>query len=273
MVLGLTRSCKILSMAAAPFWGDLILSRKLIAEISLCGMALDILGGCYLAYDLLGGQSGPLRTFARAVGYIALFLVGYEVVLGLQYALVASTGMGALLAVEYRTAGSLNGRITAPRNRTLLFGFLRGIVLGFAGLTLAGWPFAVCFGLLSGLALSTVYYLGFTPIRDYEAQAKPRISKQRMVASLMRAIAVGIAGILSGLICSVGANPIGFGLRLGLAAGAVSGIVGLFSPAIEWWIEHLPERRMGAIGLALIVFGMVLQSVQYWVVVFEVAVK
>ena len=39
-------------------------------------MGLDALGRCYLAYDLLGGKRGPLRTIARATGYVALFSSG-----------------------------------------------------------------------------------------------------------------------------------------------------------------------------------------------------
>jgi hypothetical protein len=53
----------------------------------------------------------------------------------------------------------------------------------------------------------------------------------------------------------------------------VSALVGLFSPVIEWWIENLPERRLGVLGLGLIFVGMVLQSVQYWVVVLDVSVR
>jgi hypothetical protein len=54
-----------------------------------------------LAYDLLGGRRGPLRTVARAAGYVALFLVGYVLVLGLRYAIVAASGMGILLGIEF----------------------------------------------------------------------------------------------------------------------------------------------------------------------------
>jgi hypothetical protein len=32
-----------------------------VAAVSLTGISLDVLGGLYLAYDLLGGQHGPLR--------------------------------------------------------------------------------------------------------------------------------------------------------------------------------------------------------------------
>jgi len=38
---------------------------------------------------------------------------------------------------------------------------------------------------------------------------------------------------------------------------------------LEWWIENLPSRRLGTIGLWMILLGMILQSMQYWVVVYN----
>ena len=94
---------------------NVALTRQFVAELSLAGMGCDVLGGCYLAYDLLGGKRGPLRTIARATGYVALFFIGYLAVLGVRYALVAASGMGILLAIEFRRAGA---------NPELALGFL-----------------------------------------------------------------------------------------------------------------------------------------------------
>ena len=82
-----------------------VFTDQFIAELSLVGIGLDALGGCYLAYDLLGGKRGPLRTIARATGYVVLFFIGYVLVLGLRYAIVAASGMGILLGIEFRIAG------------------------------------------------------------------------------------------------------------------------------------------------------------------------
>jgi hypothetical protein len=81
-----------------------VFTDQFIAELSLVGIGLDALGGCYLAYDLLGGKRGPLRTIARATGYVVLFFIGYVLVLGLRYAIVAASGMGILLGIEFRIA-------------------------------------------------------------------------------------------------------------------------------------------------------------------------
>jgi hypothetical protein len=55
---------------------------------------LDVIGSLYLAYDLLGGQHGPLRLLTRAVTYSIVFGVGYG--LGLWFGLAAGLGTGRL---------------------------------------------------------------------------------------------------------------------------------------------------------------------------------
>jgi hypothetical protein len=244
-----------------------VFTDQFIAELSLVGIGLDALGGCYLAYDLLGGKRGPLRTIARAAGYVALFLVGYVLVLGLRYAIVAASGMGILLGIELRIA-RMNPSHGERHRTVVLFGFLRGLVLGLAGITVAGALFGAVFGLLSGGGLTISYLLGFAPTQDYEAESRPQISSYKMLASLWRAVAVGSAGIVTGRLNAPRPYWILLGSKLGLAAGIVNALVGLFSPAIEWWIENLPERRLGVAGLGLIFVGMILQSIQYWVVLF-----
>ena len=241
-----------------------------IAKLSLSGMGLDVLGGCYLAYDLLGGKRGPLRTIARAIGYVAVFFVGYAVVLGLRYAVVAATGMGILLAVEFRIAASDRPQHRKCSGSLVFFGFLRGCVLGLAGMTISSPTFGSIFGLLSGAGLVLSYLIGFSPTHDYEAVAGPRMSRHKILASLFRALAVGIAGVVAAVITGTQEHSLIFGLRLGLAAGTVSALVSLVSPVIEWRIENLPERRLGMMGITLILAGVLLQSVQYWVVVLNV---
>src|SRR5271157_1729574 len=48
-----------------------------VAAVSIAGTCLDVLGSLYLAYDLLGGQHGPLRLLTRAVTYSVVFGIGY----------------------------------------------------------------------------------------------------------------------------------------------------------------------------------------------------
>lgn len=47
----------------------------------------------------------------------------------------------------------------------------------------------------------------------------------------------------------------------------------IFSPFIEWWEDNLPARRLGAFGTILLLFGLILQSLQYWVALFDMPVR
>src|SRR5512140_1244027 len=77
-----------------------------VAIVSLSGIGLDVLGGLYLAYDLLGGQHGPLRLLTRMVTYSIVFGVGYGLGLGLFFGATAGVATGLTIALElHRTAG------------------------------------------------------------------------------------------------------------------------------------------------------------------------
>ena len=60
-----------------------------VATVSIAGSSLDVLGSLYLAYDLLGGQAGPLRLLTRAVTYSVVFGIGYGLGLGLLFGVAA----------------------------------------------------------------------------------------------------------------------------------------------------------------------------------------
>ena len=47
-----------------------------VAAVNIAGSCLDVLGSLYLAYDLLGGQHGPLRLLTHAVTYSIVFGIG-----------------------------------------------------------------------------------------------------------------------------------------------------------------------------------------------------
>src|SRR5437763_6146764 len=54
----------------------IVVDRHIIAGISVAGTICDVMGGLYLAYDLLGGYNGPLRTVTRVVTYTLIFCLG-----------------------------------------------------------------------------------------------------------------------------------------------------------------------------------------------------
>src|SRR5215469_8564582 len=83
---------------------QMTVDRHIIALISIIGSSLDVLGAMYLAYDLLGGEHGPLRTLTRLVTYGALFGTGYGVALGPVFGLASGVAHGVTLAWEYSRA-------------------------------------------------------------------------------------------------------------------------------------------------------------------------
>src|ERR1700758_3392414 len=72
----------------------------LIPILSLTGVILDALGGLYLAYDLLGGKNGPLRTVTKRVSYGVMFGSAYGLPLGLWFGLVGLLVSGPALSIE-----------------------------------------------------------------------------------------------------------------------------------------------------------------------------
>ena len=66
-------------------------------------MILDALGGLYLAYDLLGGKRGPLRTITKSVSYGVMFGSIYGLPLGMWFGLAGLVVSGPALSLEIWT--------------------------------------------------------------------------------------------------------------------------------------------------------------------------
>lgn len=61
---------------------NIAMDHRVVAAFSIGGICLDVLGGLYLAYDLLGGQHGPLRLLTRIVTYSLVFGIGFGLGIG-----------------------------------------------------------------------------------------------------------------------------------------------------------------------------------------------
>src|ERR1700738_1651109 len=81
-----------------------MIDKHTVALISIVGSSLDVLGALYLAYDLLGGEHGPLRTLTRGVTYGVLFGTGYGLVLGPVFGLASGVAHGLTLGFEFSRA-------------------------------------------------------------------------------------------------------------------------------------------------------------------------
>src|SRR5260370_41270134 len=103
-----------------------------ISAVSITGTTLDVLGSLYLAYDLLGGQHGPLRLLTRAVTYSIIFGIGYGIGLGFFYGiglgfffgLASGIATGITIAIELNRAA--RGRDHYPLPWEALFSAIRG---------------------------------------------------------------------------------------------------------------------------------------------------
>jgi transposase InsO family protein len=83
---------------------SMTIDKHTLALVSIVGSSLDVLGALYLAYDLLGGEHGPLRTLTRGVTYGLLFGAGYGVALGPVFGLASGAAHGITLAWEFSRA-------------------------------------------------------------------------------------------------------------------------------------------------------------------------
>src|SRR6266849_10311535 len=82
----------------------MMIAKQTLALVSIVGCSLDVLGALYLAYDLLGGEHGPLRTLTRGVTYGVLFGTGYGLALGPVFGLASGVAHGITLGWEYSRA-------------------------------------------------------------------------------------------------------------------------------------------------------------------------
>src|ERR1700756_5626501 len=71
-----------------------------VAAIAISGSGLDVLGSLYLAYDLLGGEHGPLRLLTRMVTYSILVGLGFGIGLGAFFGLTAGVTTGVTASIE-----------------------------------------------------------------------------------------------------------------------------------------------------------------------------
>ena len=241
-----------------------------VAAVSIAGSCLDVLGSLYLAYDLLGGQHGPLRLLTRAVTYSVVFGIGYGLGLGLFFGLAAGLTTGVTIAIE------LNRAARGLRHHSLpweaVFSAIRGS--GFAAGLYAslGVRFAIAFAALVTAGQVFAYSRGMRPALDYSASRRPRLSRRQFWGTVMRTVGY----LAAALTCSVLAHHVehawSFAIRVGLVTGLVTGVGVTVNPFIEYYADKLPERRLGAFGIGLILCGFTLQSLQYWLTLFDVRV-
>ena len=247
------------------------IDRHTLALVSIVGSSLDVLGALYLAYDLLGGEHGPLRTVTRGVTYGALFGAGYGLALGPVFGLATGVAHGITLAWEFSRA-SRGGPKPGFWYDTAMSA-VRGLGFALGAAYLYGGAFGAVFGALSTVGQALAYRVGIRPTLDYQPATRPRLTKHQLLAAVNRTVGYAAAGYISALTAHQRANALSVGLKAGLAIGAVTAISGACTPFVEWFADHVPEKRMAVSGVGLILIGFTLQSIQYWLALLDVAIR
>jgi hypothetical protein len=247
------------------------LDRHNLALVNIVGSSMDVIGTLYLAYDLLGGEHGPLRTITRGVTYGTLFGVGYGLALGPVFGLATGAAHGVTLAWEYARAA--RGGSKPGFRHDVATSAIRGAGFALGAAYLYGWTFGVMFGLLSTVGQVVAYRVGIRPTLDYHPATRPRLTKYQLLAAVNRTFGYAATGYISALVSHQRADALNVGLKSGLAIGLITVIVNACTPFIEWTADHVPEKRMGVFGVALILLGFTLQSIQYWLAILDVTIR
>ena len=242
-----------------------------VAAVSIAGTCLDVIGSLYLAYDLLGGRHGPLRLLTRAVTYSVVFGVGYGLGLGLFFGLASGVASGITIAIELNRAA--RGLEHYSWKWEGFFSAIRSVAFGVGLYVTVGLEFAAAFAILLTLGQVFAYSRGMRPALDYAATGKPRITRRLARGILLRMLGNTATALLCSALVQRVDHPWWFALRVGLVIGIVTGVGVAIVPMIEYYADNLPERRLGALGIGLILCGFALQSFQYWVVLLDVRVS
>lgn len=241
-----------------------------LATVSIVGCFLDLLGALYLAYDLLGGEHGPLRALSRGVTYGALFAIGYGIPLGPVFGIACGLTHGITLAWEF--SGASRGRSHPGFWHDAAASTIRGLGHGIGGAWYFGPIFGLVFGGISSLAQIAAYTIGVRPTMNYAPARRLRISGFQMLTVLNRTVGYGVLAWWCVRLVHQPARALSFGLRIGPIVGFVTFLLSASSPVIEWAADHIPERRLGVFGVVLILSGFALQSVQYWITLLDVPI-
>jgi hypothetical protein len=239
-----------------------------LAAISITGTCLDVLGSLYLAYDLLGGRHGPLRLLTRAVTYSLVFGIGYALGLGLFFGLAAGLGTGISISIELNRAANGLDHLSLPWEAT--FSAIRGFAFAVGLYRTVGWGFALSFAVLVTAGQTYFYSRGMRPAMEYSAARHLRLTRRQLMGVGFRTIGYTAAALICSAFVRHIAHPWAFAIRVGLVTGIVTAVGSSVNPLIEYYADNLPERRLGAFGIGLIFCGFILQSLQYWLALFDI---
>jgi len=246
------------------------MDHHVVAAISVTGICLDVLGGLYLAYDLLGGQHGPLRLLTRMVTYSIVFGIGYGLGLGFFFGAAAGAATGITVAIELNRMARERDHYSLPWEA--VFSAIRAFGFGAGLYGSLGLRFAIAFGALLTAGQVFAYARGMRPGTDYSATRRPRLTRRQLWGTIVRTVGYMAAALICSALVRHVDHAWSFAVRVGLVTGLVTAVGVAVNPYIEYYADNLPERRLGVFGIWIVLCGFAMQSVQYWVVILDVPV-
>jgi CDP-diglyceride synthetase len=199
--------------------------------------------------------------------YSIVFIVGYGLGLGLFFGLAAGIATGITTSIELNRAA--RGLDHYPLPWEALFSAVRAAAIGIGLYRMASPGYGAAFAVLITLGQVLAYSRGMRPGLDYTAERRPRLSRRQFWGVVIRTFGY----IATALVCSAFVHHVDhawlFAIRVGLVTGVVTAVGATINPYIEYYADNLPERRLGVFGIALILCGFALQSLQYWLALFD----
>lgn len=242
------------------------MDNNLSAIVTIIGMTCDVMGGLYLAYDLLGGENGPLARLTKVVNYSVLITLIFLFPLGFRFAVVVGFAFGTALGLHFDRAG----RGIPDTNKFLLgTGLLRG-----AAITTALWPaVSSALAIIMGILVMCMSYIlpkfKISPALVYQSGKKPQLHwKQLLLAVLIGGVALA-SGLFGATITHSDHKTIFSVLKFSATFAMMVLLVTSVSPLIEWYSDNLPPKTFGTAGVILFITGFLIQALPSLVTILQ----
>src|SRR4051812_33308378 len=113
--------------------GHLSITVHALALGGFVGNILAALGSMYWAYEILGGQNGPMNLLTRTVSYSLMYAAGYWIFLGPWFGVIGGIGLGSVLSLEHMRIVRHQRKFgSTPLNHQPSLGAARGVVIALA---------------------------------------------------------------------------------------------------------------------------------------------
>jgi len=240
------------------------------AVITVIGMTCDVIGGLYLAYDLLGGENGPLARLTKVVNYSVLMILLFLFPMGLKFSLIVGVAFGTALGLHFDRIGK---NIPDTYRFLVCVAALRAVATGIAVSLKANIVLALVIA-VAVFALSLLLpKFKISPVSVYQSGKKPQLNFKQLLLAVILAGSATAVGLFGASITGGDKTTIQFSLIFGMTFGMAIMVVTSVSPLIEWYSDHLPPKSFGTAGVILFITGFVIQSIPSFATIFDKAAQ